>query len=78
MGRCNYDASTGLPPGLEVWLRTAAGRAKTPGGGQGKTVPGAVLLVAVERSVPGGPPRPPAAGNSGSGLRQAAGSRAVL
>ncbi len=27
---------------------------------QGKTVPGAVLLVAVGRSVLGGPPRPPA------------------
>jgi hypothetical protein len=33
---------------------------------QGKTVPGAVQLVALERSVPGGPPRPPAAGNPGS------------
>jgi hypothetical protein len=33
---------------------------------QGKTVPGAVQLVVLERSVPGGPPRPPAAGNPGS------------
>jgi hypothetical protein len=36
---------------------------------QGKTVPGAVLLVAVGRSVPGGLPRPLAAGNPRSGRR---------
>ncbi len=40
---------------------------------QGKTVPGAVRLVALERSVPGGPPRPPAAGFPGSVRRRAGG-----
>jgi hypothetical protein len=38
---------------------------------QGKTVPGAVRLVALGRSVPGGPPRPPAAGSPGSVRRRA-------
>jgi hypothetical protein len=38
---------------------------------QGKTVPGAVLLVAVGRNVPGGPPRLPAVENPGSGQRRA-------
>jgi hypothetical protein len=33
---------------------------------QGKTVPGPVRLVALGRSVHGGPPRPPAAGSPGS------------
>ncbi len=40
---------------------------------QGKTVPIAVWLVAPGRSVPGGPPRSPAAGNPGSGRRRAGG-----
>jgi hypothetical protein len=41
----------------------AAGRAKTPGGVQGENT---VLLVALGRSVPGGPPRPLAGENPGS------------
>jgi hypothetical protein len=45
------------------WRR---GVQKPLAGCQGKTVPGAVLL-AVERSAPGGPPRPWAAGYPGSG-----------
>jgi hypothetical protein len=40
---------------------------------QGKAVPGAVLLVAAGRSVPGGPPRPPGGGKSRK--RTAAGGR---
>ncbi len=39
--------------------------------GQGKTVPSAVLLVAVGRNVPGGPPQPLAGENPGSGRRRA-------
>jgi hypothetical protein len=35
---------------------------------QGKTVPGAVLLVAVGRSVPGGPPRPLVGGCAGNAV----------
>ncbi len=53
--------------------RTAAGRAKTPGGVPGETLPGAVRLVALGRSVPGGPPGPPATGNPGSRRRRAGG-----
>jgi hypothetical protein len=41
--------------------------------GQGKTVPSAVLLVAVGRSIPGGPSRPLAGRNPGSGRRLAGG-----
>ncbi len=40
---------------------------------QGKTVPGAVLLAAVGRSVPGGPQRPLVGENPGSGRRWAGG-----
>jgi hypothetical protein len=40
---------------------------------QGKTVPGAVQLVTLGRSVPGGPPRPPVVGNPGSVRRRAGG-----
>jgi hypothetical protein len=40
---------------------------------QGKTVPGAVRLVALGRSVHGGPPWPPAAGNPGSARPRAGG-----
>jgi hypothetical protein len=40
---------------------------------QAKMVPGAVLLAAVGRSVPGGPPQPLAGENLGSGRRRAEG-----
>jgi hypothetical protein len=60
LGCCNYDASTGLPPGLEVGGLGGCGRAERQCGRerrrgvqkplaacQGKMVPGSVLLVAV-------------------------------
>jgi hypothetical protein len=46
---------------------------QNPGGVPGTTVPGAVLLVALEQSVPSGPPRPPGGGKSRK--RTAAGGR---
>jgi hypothetical protein len=56
-----------------AWLRTAAGRAKTPGGWPGEN--GSRLLWAevypAGRSVPGGPLRPLAGENPGSGRRRA-------
>jgi hypothetical protein len=57
--RSNLDGARRLRAGrAAVWSRTAAGVQKPLAACQGKTVPGAVLLVAVGRSVPGGPPRP--------------------
>jgi hypothetical protein len=55
--------------GRERWR----GMQKPLAAGQGKTVPDAVLLVAVVRNVPGGPLRPLAGENPGNGRRRAGG-----
>jgi hypothetical protein len=61
----------GRPSGGVV--KKSSGRAKSLAAGQGKTVPGAVLLVAVGRNVPCMPPRPMAGEKHGSRQRRADG-----